>query len=92
MEKKKKKKFLVFVFTSYTNIYLFFLLLVFVFTGVFHLYSTGYFFSYIIIVVNPYDTAHGKKIKEFFFGFCVYIIHHYLFIFFAFGFCVYRCF
>jgi hypothetical protein len=77
-------------------IYLFFLLLVFVFTGVFHLYSIGYFFSYITIVVNLYDTAHGKKNKRIVFGFCVYSIHQYFFFFFffffAFGFCVYWCF
>jgi hypothetical protein len=37
-----------------------------VFTGVFHLYSAGYFFSNTTIVVNLYDTTHGKKIKELF--------------------------
>jgi hypothetical protein len=30
-------------------------------TGVFNLYSTGYFFSYITIVVNLYGTAQGKN-------------------------------
>jgi hypothetical protein len=82
--KKKKKFLLVFVFTTYINIYLFFLLLVFVFTGFFHLYSTGYlfiYFFYITIVVNLYDTAHGKKNKRIVFGFCFYSIHQYLFIF-----------
>jgi hypothetical protein len=29
--------------------------------GVFNLYSTSYFFSYITIVVNLYGTAHGKN-------------------------------
>jgi hypothetical protein len=29
--------------------------------GDFNLYSTGYFFSYITIVVNLYSTAHGKN-------------------------------
>ena len=72
----KKKMFLVFVFTAYTNIYFLLLLLlfcskkylfifwlkkifiylfllwVFVFTGVFNLYSIRFFFSYIIIVIN----------------------------------------
>jgi hypothetical protein len=65
MEKKKKKK----------------ILLVFVFICVFHLYSIGYCFSYITIVVNLYDTVHGKKNKRIVFGFCVYSIHQYLFIF-----------
>jgi hypothetical protein len=29
--------------------------------GVFNLYSTGFFFSSIIIVVNLYGTPHGKS-------------------------------
>jgi hypothetical protein len=46
--KKIKELFLVFVFTTYTNIYLFFLLLAFVFTGVFNLYRIGYFFLFFL--------------------------------------------
>jgi hypothetical protein len=70
-----------------------------VFIGVFHLYSAGYFFSNITIVVNLYDIAYGKKIKELFLVFVfttytnIYIyIYIFFFLFFAFGFCVYWCF
>ena len=87
---KKKKSFGFCVYSIYQYLFIF-LLLVFVFTGVFHLYSIGYFFFYITIVVNLYSTAHGKKNERIVFGFCVYSIHQYLF-FFAFGFCVYWCF
>jgi hypothetical protein len=81
------------VYSIYQYLFIF-LLLVFVFIGVFHLYSAGYFFSYITIVVNLYDIAYGKKIKELFlvFVFTTYTnIYIYIYIF-AFGFCVYWCF
>jgi hypothetical protein len=53
-----------------------------VFTGVFHLYNSGYFFSNTTIVVNLYDTTHGKKKnKRIVFGFCVYSIHQYYYFF-----------
>ena len=77
------------MFIAYISIFFIFLLLVFVFTGIFHLYSTGYFFSYIIIVVNLYNTAHGKKIKELFlvFVFTAYTnIYIYFFLLLAFVF------
>jgi hypothetical protein len=58
-----------------------FLLLVFVFTGVFNLYSIGYFFPYITIVVNLYGIAHGEKKKKIIFGFCVYSTYQYIYIY-----------
>ena len=60
MEKKKKKSFGFSVYSIYQYLFIC-LLLVFVFTGVFNLYSTGYFFPYITIVVNLYGIAHGKN-------------------------------
>jgi hypothetical protein len=61
-KKKKKNSFGFCVYSIYQYLFIF-LLLVFEFTGIFHLYSTGFFFSYIIIVINLYDTTHEKKIK-----------------------------
>ena len=77
---------LVFVFTAYTSIYLFicfWFLCLLVFSICIVLVILFYFFSYITIIVNLYDTAHGKKIKELFlvFGFCVYSIHQYIYIY-----------
>jgi hypothetical protein len=60
-----------------------------VFTGVFNLYSIGFFFffSYITIVVNLYGTAHEKNnqlYNYFCFWFCVYNIYPFFFFFFFF--------
>ena len=89
---KKKKNCFWFLCLQHILIYIYiFLVLAFVFTGVFNLYSIGYFFfSYITIVVNLYGTAHWKNnqlYNYFFFWFCVYNIYPYfLFFYFAFVF------
>ena len=80
------------MFTAYTRIY-FCLLLAFVFTSVFNLYSINFFFSYITIVVYLYGTAHGKHNQLYnYFGFWFLCLQHipvFIYLFFAFGFCVY---
>jgi hypothetical protein len=46
--------------------------------GVLNLYSTGYFFSYIIIIVNLYGTAYEKKKKNCFWFLCLQHISIYI--------------
>ena len=73
------KKKIVFGFCVYSTYqYIFFLLLAFVFTSVFNLYSIGYFFfSYITIVVNLYGIAHEKNNQLYnYFCFWFLCLHH----------------
>ena len=61
------------------------------FTGVFNLYSIGYFifiFSYITIIVNLYDITHGKnnQLYNYFCYWFLYLQHIPVFFIFCFWF------